>query len=376
MIALAPRPWLSAALLLTAALVSGTGAEASPRSAEPPTDREAAPALPTPEEVLALTPEIRRFLDSRIGFNMDRETRFLNLQSAVFGKHGLEITYGNIETRTVAETFRERSGNCLSFTLLFTAMARYLGLPAYFLEVDEVLSWDLRGEVVLNNRHMFSEVELYNAIRRVDFLPGEAKSYRRIRRVDDRRALAHYYNNRGAEILADGDVETARAYFAKALELDSTFAAGWINRGVALRKAGDLRGAEESYLQALVHEPDEPTASLNLAALFLAEGRLQAAEPHLADAAGHRRRNPFQHFRSGVRAHGVGDLTAATEHLRKALQIMPGEALFHATLGEVYASQGRRGKARQSFQQALRLAEDFEQLERIRGQLQDLERDR
>ncbi|MDY7093650.1 MAG: transglutaminase domain-containing protein, partial [Acidobacteriota bacterium] len=163
-----PRPWLLAASILAAALM--------PRASAVPETSE--PGLPMEEEVLALTPEIRRFLDSRISFNMDRETRFLNLQSAVFGKHGLEITYGNTETRTVAETFRERSGNCLSFTLLFTAMARYLGLPAYFLEVDEVLSWDLRGEVVLNNRHMFSEVELYNAIRRVDFLPGEAKSYR------------------------------------------------------------------------------------------------------------------------------------------------------------------------------------------------------
>jgi Tfp pilus assembly protein PilF len=373
MTALDPRPWLLAAWILFAGTALGVDAAPEPRGEERRVASTTTDAVPTTEDVLALTPEIRRYLDSRIGFNMNRETRFLNLQSALFGKHGLEITYGNLETRTVAETFQQRSGNCLSFTLLFTAMARYLGLPAYFLEVDEVLSWDLRGEVVLNNRHMFSEVELYNGIRRVDFLPGEAKSYRRIRRVDDSRALAHYYNNRGAEILADGDLETAQVYFAKALELDSNFAAAWVNRGVALRKSGDLRGAEDSYRQALVHEPDEPTASLNLAALFLAEGRPKAAEPHLEDAAGHRRRNPFQHFRSGVRAHGQGDLTAATEHLRKALQLMPGEALFHATLGEVYASQGRRSKARQSLEQALRLSEDFEQLERIREQLRALD---
>ncbi|MCB1056550.1 MAG: tetratricopeptide repeat protein [Acidobacteria bacterium] len=331
---------------------------------------------PAPAEILELGPEIRRFLDANIGLNASREARYLKLQTLVFGKHGLEITYGDSDTRTASQTFEARSGNCLSFTLLFVAMARYLGLPAYFLEVDEVLSWDHRNDIVLNNRHMFAEVELYNGFRRVDFLPGVDKSYRRVERIDTTRALAHFYNNRGAELLAAGEVEPARRYFEQAIELDPTFPSAWVNRGVAQRRAGDPQLAETSYLHALELDPLELTAASNLGALYLSLGRNEEAKPFLERADQYNRRNPFFFFRRAVRAKSVGKLVEASDELRKAIRRMPEEPLFHATLAEVLVARGELRKARQSLEQAIRLSSDFDQLDRLRRQLADLDRGR
>ncbi len=160
-----------------------------------------APARPAEPDIMALSPEIGRFLALRIKPGQVRHMRLQALLDVIFAEDGLEITYGNNRTRTAIETFEERSGNCLSFTLMFVAMARHLGLRAYFREVDEVTNWNQRGDVVVTERHMFAEVEADNGVIQVDFLPPGAKVYRSSRRVDTPRVYAHYYSNLGVEKL-------------------------------------------------------------------------------------------------------------------------------------------------------------------------------
>ena len=146
-------------------------------------------------------------------------------------------------------------------------MARHLGLEAYFMEVSEVLSWDLRGEVVVSNRHMFAEVEIDNGKRQVDFLSGSEKRYFSVRRISDERARAHYYNNLGVEKLTAGDPKDAVPYFSKALETDPTLSPALVNQGFAHRRLGSFDEAERSYLQALEMRSGDPSAASNLASL-------------------------------------------------------------------------------------------------------------
>ena len=44
-------------------------------------------------------------------------------------------------TRTASETFRARRGNCLSFSNMFVAMARDVGLDVQFQEVEIPPDW-------------------------------------------------------------------------------------------------------------------------------------------------------------------------------------------------------------------------------------------
>lgn len=332
-------------------------------------EKKAVPAVPD-VDLLALDLEMARFLVKHVEANLDPEARVDELMNAVFAKKkGLGITYEDTGTKTAVETFRSRSGNCLSFTILFVALARHLGLNAYFREVEEVMSWNRRGDVVLRNHHMFVEVEIENGHMEVDFLPGAEKRYRTVRRADERRVLAHYYNNLGVEKLAAGDVELALPYFEKAVAVDPSFAYAWTNRGVAWRHLGDFERAERSHRRALEIEPGEPTAVTNLASLYLTAGRRDEAAPLLAQVDDYLRRNPFHHFRLGAKALRDGDAEGAIRHFKVAIRRLPEEPEFHEALARALAATGDLVKARESFEKALELTPGEEQRKRLREEL-------
>lgn len=320
-------------------------------------------------QIMELTPEIERFIDERVPGNLPRSTRMRELMDALFGKDGLDISYGNLETKTAAETFETRSGNCLSFTILFVAMARHVGLEAHFQEVGEILSWDRRGDVAVSNRHMFAVVETAEGLTRVDFLPGLEKRYRSVRRIDEARVLAHYYSNLGAEALTHDEFEKAMALFFRAIESDSTLAAAWVNMGVTQRRLGRSRDAEESYLRALQLDRGEISAASNLASLYRASGRERLAAPYLRQIRKYRRSNPFFQFRQAQDEAEAGNLQAARRRLKKAIRLLPDDVLFHVELGKLQARAGRPRRAARSFRRALRLTTDEAERERLEGLL-------
>lgn len=324
-------------------------------------------------DILALSPEMGRFLALRIRPGQVRQLRLQALLDLIFSEDGLKITYGNSRTRTAIETFEERSGNCLSFTLMFVAMARHLGLRAYFREVAEVTSWDQRGDVLVTERHMFAEVEADNGIVQVDFLPPGTKTYRSTRRVGTARVYAHYYSNLGVEELTAGNPAGALELFEKALEHDPDFSQALANIGVALRRTGSPKRAEESFRRALEINPGEMGAVSNLAALYLGQGRPAEAAPLLERVEGHLRRNPFHHFKMGLRAGRQEQWETAIGHLREAIRRRPGEALFHVELAQLQLQVGRGLQARSNLERALALAENGEERRRIRSLLSELD---
>ncbi len=122
-----------------------------------------AESAPPGVDIMALSPEIERFIEQRVKRGLPRSARVQELMDALFGKHGLDIAYGNLRTKTAVETFESRSGNCLSFTILFVALARHVGLEAHFQEVSEILSWDRRGDVASEKWQLSTTVMIVTA---------------------------------------------------------------------------------------------------------------------------------------------------------------------------------------------------------------------
>ena len=337
------------------------------------------PAAPGPAdggvpatEVMALSPDIERFIDERIRPDLPRSARVRGLMDALFGNDGLDIVYGDDETKTAVETFETRSGNCLSFTILFVAIARHVGLQAHFQEVSEILSWDRRGDVAVSNRHMFAEIETADGLVRVDFLPGVEKRYRSVRRIDEPRVLAHYYSNLGAKALTEDDLDLATRMFTRALEEDDTLAGAWVNKGVAHRRLGQPEEAEAAYLRALELDPDEISAASNLAGLYRTTGRERLAGPYLKRIRKHRRQNPFYHFRRGLEAAERGQLRAAGGRIRTAIRLLPEDVMFRAELGRILVRAGRPRRAERAFREALELSSDEGQRTRLQGLIDNI----
>ncbi len=327
------------------------------------------PAAVPDVDPLKLTPKMAHFLVEKVGGRQGRALRLNALIDAIFTKDGLDISYGETATRTAVETFEERNGNCLSFTFLFVAMARHLGFDAYFTEVAEVLSWDQRGDILVVHKHMFATVEMDNGTVRVDFPPGAETRYRAMRRISDRRAVAHYYNNLGADLLTAGDAAAAAPYLEKALATDRTLTLALVNLGVARRQLGDPAAAEASYLRALEIDRREASAASNLASLYLGQGRTEEAQTYLRRVQSHLKRNPFHYFRQGMLAAERGDAESAIRSLRQAVDRMPGDSGFHAALADAYLLAGDREKARASLRRAARVAKDPRQRSEMEDRL-------
>ena len=317
----------------------------------------------TLEEIdpLATTPEMRAFIDRRISGGQPRMVRLEGLRDALFDPDdGLGVTYGSSATQTAAGTFETRTGNCLSFTLLFVSLARHLDLEAYFVEVDEVTGWSQRGEVGLNHWHMYAEGDLFGDVARVDFLPWTETRYRSSRRISERRARAHFHNNVGADALTRGENELALAHFDHALELDPTFAPARINRSVALRRSGQSAAAEAGLLEVLDVEPGNAVAAANLASLYLLTDREREAKKWLARRETFLNRNPFHHFRLGLRALQDDELDEARTHFKRAIQRQSDEPVFYEKLAVAQARLGHPRKARSSLKRALQVTQDPE----------------
>ena len=125
---------------------------------EPLTGGREVPPLP-PADILGLDPAMRRFVAERVPAGGPGSWRLRELLRALLRDDGFHIEYQE-RTYTAAEAFQLRRANCLAFTNLFVALAREAGLTVRFQEVDVPADWSSRGDLLIQNRHINTNVDL------------------------------------------------------------------------------------------------------------------------------------------------------------------------------------------------------------------------
>ena len=208
-------------LLLCAALV---GCATAPTTAPPPdlfNDAGfAAPAVPVdPQQALAMSDAMRHY----VRVDIAREARGKNprraLADALRNRTGLQLEYDAVMTRTAAQAFDVRSGNCLSLVLMTAALAKEMGLDVHYQVVLGEESWSRSGGMYFVAGHVNLALERRAASNTVgydadatlliDFLPGEELTGQRTLQISEATVLAMYLNNRAAETMASGELDQA-----------------------------------------------------------------------------------------------------------------------------------------------------------------------
>ena len=322
------------------------------------------PLPPGKADPLALNEAMKRFADEHVVTAKNPTIRLESLIRVVFSDAVLHLTYAN-GTKTAVETFESQSGNCLSFTNMFVALARYAGLKAQFQEVRGVSTWDRLGQLVVFNRHVNVVIRLNGQLFEVDFSPERTTRKRKSRIISDRRALAHYYNNKGAELFAEDEPEQALALFELAMATDDSVAHIWANAGVIHSRLNRLEAAELCYRKALLLEKHNYTAMTNLASVLAKQNRDDEAAV-LLDRVDHwRRKNPFFHYERGQAAFAQGRFEEAVVHFKRAIRRKPDEHDFYYELARTYERLGREDKAATNLKKARRWAPDEANRERF-----------
>lgn len=314
---------------------------------------------PQPEQVMALPPELRaRLHDEVLAGRPTRMQRLQRLWRFVSDAQGLGMHYREDASYTVAQAYATREANCLSFTVLFLALAREAGLAAYPQGIDETLAWYQGGSTIYYSNHVNAGIRIGGQRYTADVAGDSVISVHPPVQISDDRLLAHFYNNNAVELMRRGSIAPAMRYMRAALDLDPGYATHWSNAGVLYLRDGDLGAAERAYATALGLDPGNAEALFNMTNLYRLRGdrRRQAEFQRRLDQV--REKDPLHHFLRALEYEGNGDYASAIVQYRQAIRLHPGEYRFHLALAKACLRTGDIDCAARAFARAEALNED------------------
>ncbi|MBO9716812.1 MAG: tetratricopeptide repeat protein [Pseudoxanthomonas sp.] len=320
------------------------------------TELPAPVAVPSAGEVMHVPDELRDEVMRRVVLpGGSRDEKLERLAGYVFGDDGLALQYDNEVTRTVAEVYRDRKANCLSFTLLFVALAREAGLEAQVQEVGEVLAWYEDDGVIYNANHVNVGVRTSAQWQVVDVDTNILAARNRPRGIEDRRAMAHFHNNRAAEAMAAGNMVAAHALLRASLEDDPDFVPALNNLGVLLLREGNTEAAEKAYMGALRRNGEHAATLSNLVALYKRTGDVRQQQRYEWRLDKVQRTDPFHQFMLALECENRSDYDCAIAHYRRAIQLQGEQHQFHFGLARVYFLAGDLSRAQRELGRAYTL---------------------
>lgn len=307
-------------------------------------------------DILAVSPEMTVFLDEHVDRHENQNQKLAQLIYAVVGEGEFLLSYDD-STRTAAGTFNDRRGNCISFTNMFIAMARDVGLNVSYQEVDIPPDWSMTDETFLLSQHVNALVDMKSALSRVvDFNTLDYNVKNESREISDERARAHYFSNIGVEHMLADDTPLAFANFSQSLREDRTFSSAWVNLGILYRREGYPAYAEAAYLEALEYDRSSPLAMSNLANLYEEQGKYQEAQLYANKVKIHRLNNPYYNYQVANTAFNDGDYKEAIVNLKKAINKRKDEDRFYYLLSLSYLMSGDKEQARRWMKKAEEVA--------------------
>lgn len=319
--------------------------------------------------ILALNDDIRALLDESITPIRNRKRRLDALVKVLIDKVKYDTVNDRYGTRTAQETYDEGTANCLSFSNLFVAMARYVGLSAQFQEVPTPPNWIRTGEAIFNTRHIGALVDLHGfpgrmvhlnireggrfiiwnrGADRYYFSPTNFDSFgnkinpRSGRSIPDHRAFAQYYNNIASEYLAKGNPSDAFRYFVKAIKIDPKLGYAWSNLGVVYSRNYQVEAAEAAFLQGMSVVPrqdDITTMNImnNMVKLYERTGDKEKAEFYLKEVASFRERNPYYLYMIARTSYQEALYERSVKYFKAAIRRKDDDHLFYYGLALAYS---------------------------------------
>ena len=295
--------------------------------------------------ILALSDDLKVFVEAHIDRKWRAKRRLKELRRLLFSPEFFSIEYQSGVTKTAVETYQSRSGNCLSMTNLFIAMARYSGIDAHYHLVSARPTWDQSGSTLIWTRHINSTGVLRNGDRYIlDFLPQLRAIRDEMEIVSDQYAQAIYYNNLGAEAILSQQFEKALGYLRLALNIEPQMADVWNNMGATQNRLKRADLAKASFQQAILLDAFNNTAMSNLSRIYFAEGSVELGNYFADKVARYRKKNPYYRYARAKSALLAQDYIKAREELDAAIRLKKDEADFYDALAEVYDGLGDEEK--------------------------------
>lgn len=304
------------------------------------------PAQPTDgADLFALDDAMRDFARTRIVPGVEyRDLQAGRLAQAL--KDELKLDYDSAGTRSAAETFASRSGNCLSLVILAGAFARHLGIPVAFQSVHGADTWSRTAGIAFLSGHV--NLKLRTGAQddlTIDFMDEAEAARFATRLVAEDTIRAMYLNNRAAEAVAAAD-PSAYWWARAAVEAAPAYLSATNTLGVIYLRHGHLREAERALRYVLEREPANVRALTNLIHVLRRDQRFAEAGELKARLADVEPYPPFYFLDRGLEALASGDGDTARSLLNRELRRMPYHEEVHFALALADLQVGALRRAR------------------------------
>ena len=304
-------------------------------------------------QIFAMSPAMIQYANSELAHTTHLREPRRQLVDALYHRGKLRLSYDAGATRSAAEAFEDRAGNCLSLVIMTAAFARHMGLPVTFQSVLADDAYSRIGDLFLVSGHV--NLVLSKSARpaaaslfgdsgpsalTVDFLPSVDLSRQRTRPIEQATIAAMFMNNRAAEALSEGRANDGYWWAREALRQDAGFLPGVNTLAVVYSRLGLLPQAEAALRHVLVQEPLNTSALSNLVRLLERAGRPAESREVAQRLARVQPVPPFHYYDQALQALDKGDATAARRLLSQELRLQPHQHEVHFLLGVTYARMG------------------------------------
>ncbi|MBW8192855.1 hypothetical protein K0504_17595 [Neiella marina] len=238
--------------------------------------------IPSLRQIFTLPDSAKKLLDDQFSrYAIDQDRVLDEFRHWMSSPEGFYVEYDNQTTFTVTQTFEERAGNCLSYSILTHAFADYLNLKAYFLEPDVPLFWQMQETFETIGDHINVYVRLPYDREKVfgptgfiiDFSENDRFKYAKRYELSKEDIVGSFYHNRAAEALAQGDLPLAYSFAFHALNNKPQASKSYSLIGIVLRRMGNVELAEQAYNIGMQLDSMDPVLLNNLVYFYRSEER-------------------------------------------------------------------------------------------------------
>jgi|FLOH01.1.fsa_nt_gi tetratricopeptide (TPR) repeat protein len=314
------------------------------------------------------------------------------------------------ETSSLLELSTNRKINCLSFSVLFVAAARYADVDAEFQLVFAPPYWDKEGNSWVNNQHInvtgvvrrplddgevdsfftssrletwgpltlkrsgFGSFLPYRSSQRytVDINPAITNIPIRRQLIDEQQVLSLYHSNKSMQFLFNRDLLNAYSHTKQALLVDPDSVVAWNNLGVLYARVAQPALAIAAYQRAIFLDASIYSAKINLANTYRSQGEVKLADELDDQLESYRNQNPYYHSAQAEVSIDAGEYEQAIIQLQAAVARKPNEHYFYHQLAVANQQLGNMDAVVENLVKARRYARGTEKA-RFSGKVKALE---
>ena len=312
-----------------------------------------APSAPIrPDDAMAVSAEMRQYLASKIKSGVDRKQQLID---ALYRKDELLLEYDAALTRTAAQAFDARSGNCLALVMMTAAFAKELGLSVRYQSVLGDDSWDRAGDIYVSVGHVNLTLSdrppqaglglMDTGQLTIDFVPPRNAQAVRARVIQEHTVVALYLNNRAVESLTRGELSDAYWWAREAIRKDPQLTSAYITLAVVYRNQRHPELAEQALARVAAREPGNTKAMSNRVLVLRDLGRQTEAEALQQQLLQLEPHPPFSYFQEGMAALRERRFEAAKKLFIKEIDRAPYHHEFQFWLAVTYLELHDPGRA-------------------------------